>query len=121
MAALALAIIFHTWNVGQEQVRHGGYRTKYFHLSQGASKARYDQMRADGLGPESLKHFLMLEDRLLKIEQTSVCSGHPRVQEALTVSNAIKDAFVGYDFSYHGVHVKQVSEPDKFINQSLIC
>lgn len=118
---VALAIMFHGWTVRQEQVRHGGYTTEHFHLSHGVSKARFEQMRLDGLGPESLTLFLQLEDRLLKIEKVSVCSGNPRVHEAFVVSNELKEAFPAYDFSYHGIHLKQIAEPNKFINQSLIC
>ena len=121
LVALALAILFHGWSVGKEQVRYGGYRTEHFHLSAGASKARFEEMRADGLGTDSLTLFIKLEDRLLKIEKVSVCSGNPRVREALAVSNEIKDAFRAYDFTYHGIHIKQVAEPNKFINQNLVC
>lgn len=121
LAAVAFFIIWTTWKQSTEEVGILGYKTKHFHLSNGMSKKMFEQMREDGLSPESLKHFVMMEDRLLKIEQTSVCSGNSRDYEAFTVSNEIKDAFVGYDFSYHTIHLKQVSEPKKFINQNLVC
>lgn len=121
LGLLALFIIWHTWKQTSEEVEVLGYKTKYFHLSDGMSKKMFEQMRKDGLSLESLKHFVMMEDRLLKIEQTSVCSGNPRNHEAVTVSEQIKDAFLGYDFSYHTSHIKQISEPHKFINQNLIC
>ena len=81
----------------------------------------FEKMREDGMGPESLKRFIMLEDRLLRVEQTSVCTGNPRVHEAFAISEAIKEGFLGYDFSYHAKHLKQVSEPHKLINRSLRC
>lgn len=118
---LVLFIMWHGWKQEQQEVGILGYKTSYFHLSDGASLRMFEKMREDGLTPESLKLFIMLEDRLLKIEQTSVCSGNPRVHEAFTVSNEIKDSFVGYDFSYHATHLKQVAEPHKLINQNLTC
>lgn len=121
LTVILLFITWDTWNRGTKEVGLLGYKTSYFHLSQGESKRMYEKMREDGMGPESLKLFLMLEDRLLKIEQTSVCSGNPRVHEAFAVSNEIKDTFLGYDFLYHASHLKQVAEPQKFINQSLTC
>jgi hypothetical protein len=121
LLGIALIIVWHSWKQSGEEVGILGYKTTYFHLSQGMSKQMFEQMRADGLSGESLKLFATLEDRLLKIEQASVCSGNPREYEAFAVSNEIKDAFVGYDFSYHTIHLKQVAEPMKFINQSIIC
>jgi len=121
LLAVVLFIVWHSAKQSGEEVGILGYKTKYFHLSQGMSKKMFEQMRADGLSPESLKLFAMLEDRLLKIEQVSVCSGNPREHEAFTVSNQLKDSFVGYDFSHHTLHLKQITEPHKFINQSIIC
>lgn len=121
LLAVVLVIVWHSMKQSSEEVGILGYKTKHFHISQGMSKNMFEQMRADGLSPESLKLFVMLEDRLLKIEQVSVCSGNPREHEAFTVSNQLKDAFVGYDFSHHTLHLKQIAEPHKFINQSVIC
>lgn len=121
LLVVGLFIMWYSWKQSTEEVGILGFKTSYFHLSQGMSKAMFEQMRTDGLSPESLKLFLMLEDRLLHIEQVSTCSGNPRTHEAFTVSQEIKDAFMGYDFSYHAIHLKQVAEPDKFINQSVTC
>lgn len=121
LIVILLFIMWHTWNQGTKEVGFLGYKTSHFHLSQGESKRMFEKMREDGMGPDSIKLFIMLEDRLLKIEQTSVCSGNPRVHEAFAVSNEIKDSFLGYDFSYHATHLKQVSEPQKLINRSLTC
>lgn len=121
LLVVVLFIVWHSAKQSGEEVGILGYKTKHFHLSQGMSKKMFEQMRADGLSPESLKLFAMLEDRLLNIEQVSVCSGNPREREAFTVSNQLKDSFVGYDFSHHTIHLKQIAEPHKFINQSIIC
>jgi len=121
LIAVVLIIMWHSWKQSGEEVGVLGYKTKYFHLSQGKSKEMFEQMRTDGLSGESLKLFAQLEDRLLKIEQVSVCSGNPREYEAFSVSNQIKDTFVAYDFSYHTIHIKQIAEPNKLINQSVIC
>lgn len=114
-------ILWDSWRQDKEEVGILGYKTSYFYSSGGASKRMFEKMREDGAPPESLKLFLMMEDRLLRIEQTSVCSGNPRVHEALAVSEEIKERFVGYDFSYHAAHLKQVAEPHKYINRSLRC
>lgn len=121
LLVIAMGLIWHSWKQSGEEVNVLGYRTNHFHLSQGMSKKMFEQMRADGLSADSLKLFAQLEDRLLKIEQVSVCSGNPREYEAFTVSNQIKDSFVGYDFSYHTIHLKQIAEPNKVINQNVIC
>ena len=121
VVAVVLFVLWYTWNKDREEVGILGYKTSHFRLSAGESKKMFEQMRADGMGPESLKLFLMLEDRLLMIERTSVCSGNPRVHEAFAVSNDIKESFVGYDFSYHATHLKQVAEPHKFINRNILC
>tara|TARA_Y100000389_G_scaffold198573_1_gene235334 strand:+ start:762 stop:1142 length:381 start_codon:yes stop_codon:yes gene_type:complete len=121
LLVIAIVLIWHSWKQSGEEVTVLGYRTNHFHLSQGMSKKMFEQMRADGLSAESLKLFAQLEDRLLKIEKVSVCSGNPREYEAFTVSNEVKDSFVGYDFSYHTIHLKQIAEPNKFINQSITC
>lgn len=98
-----------------------GYKTKYFHLSSGVSKKMFENMKNDGLSQESLKQFIMLEDRLLGLEHSSVCTGTTRRYEAFAVSDKIKDTFVAYDFSYHGKHLKQISEPLKIINRNITC
>jgi len=121
LGLIVLFVLWYTWKQNQEEVGILGYKTSHFRLSAGESKKMFEQMRADGMGPESLKLFLMLEDRLLMIERISVCSGNPRVHEAFAMSNDIKESFVGYDFSYHATHLKQVAEPHKFINQSILC
>jgi len=98
-----------------------GYKTKNFHMSHGMSKKMFETMKQDGLSDETLKEFVMMEDRLLEVERKSVCSQTARQFEAVGVSDQIKKRFLGYDFSYHAKHIKQASEPEKMINRSITC
>jgi hypothetical protein len=98
-----------------------GYKTKNFHMSHGMSKKMFETMKQDGLSDETLKEFVMMEDRLLEVERKSVCSQTARQFEAVGVSDQIKKRFIGYDFSYHAKHIKQASEPEKMINRSITC
>ena len=95
--------------------------SKNFHVSDGASKTMYLQMHKDGLGRDALKMFVQLEDRLLGIERTSVCTGMPYIVQASIISNKIKVTFPKYNFAYHTLHLKQVAEPDKNINAHIRC
>ena len=104
-----------------ERVSVLGFSTKYFYMSNGESKNMYEQMRKDGIPDESLKEFIMMEDRFLKLENLSVCTQTSRIIEAFGLSKEIKDRFLGYDFSYHAKHLKQISEPHKLINRSIVC
>ena len=81
----------------------------------------YKLMKENGMSDENLRRFVAMEDYLLEIEKMSVCTGIPRLGEATSVSQQIKDYFVGYDFSYHTTHLKQIAEPNKFINKNLSC
>lgn len=98
-----------------------GYKTKNFHMSHGMSNKMFETMKQDGMSDESLKEFVMMEDRLLEVERKSVCSQTARQFEAVGVSDQIKKRFLGYDFSYHAKHIKQASEPEKMINRSITC
>lgn len=98
-----------------------GYKTKNFHMSHGMSKKMFETMKQDGVSDETLKEFVMMEDRLLEVERKSVCSQTARQFEAVGVSDQIKKRFMGYDFSYHAKHIKQASEPEKMINRSITC
>ncbi|MAT63887.1 MAG: hypothetical protein CL881_08845 [Dehalococcoidia bacterium] len=98
-----------------------GYRSQYFHLSDGASKKMYENMKSDGFSPEMIKKFVTLEDRLLKLEQLSVCSGLSLRYEAYALSDEIKETFTEYKFTYHAKHLKQISEPHKLINRNVTC
>jgi hypothetical protein len=104
-----------------ERVTVLGFSTKYFYMSHGESKKMFEQMRKDGLPDELLKEFIMMEDKLLNLERLSVCTQTSRIIEAFGISKQIKDGFLGYDFSYHAKHLKQISEPPKLINRSIVC
>jgi len=104
-----------------ERVTVLGYSTKYFYMSHGESKKMFEQMRKDGIPEESLKEFIMMEDRFLNLERLSVCTQTSRKIEAFGLSKQIKEQFLGYDFSYHTKHLKQISEPHKLINRSIVC
>ena len=108
-------------DVTGERVTVLGYSTKYFYMSHGESKKMFEQMRKDGIPEESLKEFIMMEDRFLNLERLSVCTQTSRKIEAFGLSKQIKEQFIGYDFSYHTKHLKQISEPHKLINRSIVC
>lgn len=114
---IGAALLYAFSNAPSEQVPG----SKNFHLSQGASAATYKLMKESGMSDENLRRFVAMEDYLLEIEKMSVCTGIPRLGEATSVSQQIKDYFIGYDFSYHTVHLKQVAEPNKMINKNLSC
>ena len=104
-----------------EEVSILGYKTKYFHISDGASKRMFENMKKDRLSPESLLKFLHMEDRFLKLEHMSACSGISKRIEGYGLSDQIKEEFYAYDFSYHVTHLKQMAEPHKVINRSITC
>lgn len=112
----ALGVTYSDSNVGSL-----GYKTKNFHMSHGMSNKIMNEMKNNGLSEESIKEFIMMEDRLLEVERKAVCSQTARQFEAVGVSDQIKRRFVGYDFSYHAKHIKQASEPEKLINRSITC
>jgi len=90
-------------------------------MSHDESKKMFEQMRKDGLPDELLKEFIMMEDKLLNLERLSVCTQTSRMIEAFALSKRITNTFIDYDFSYHAKHLKQISEPHKLINRSIIC
>ena len=87
-----------------------GYKSKNFHMSHGMSNKIVDEMNKNGLSEDSIKEFIMMEDRFLELERRAVCSQTSRHFEAVGVSDQIKRRFLGYDFSYHAKHLKQISE-----------
>lgn len=118
---IVLFLIRDTDTTTSERVSVLGYSTKYFYMSHGESKKIFDQMHKDGIPDESLKHFIMMEDKLLNLERLSVCTQTSRIIEAFAFSKRITDTFNGYDFSYHAKHLKQIAEPHKLINRSITC
>ena len=118
---ITILFIIRDIDITGERVSILGFSTKYFYMSNGESKKMYEQMRKDGIPDESLKEFIMMEDRFLNLERLSVCTQTSRIIEAFGLSKEIKDNFLGYDFSYHAKHLKQISEPHKLINRSIVC
>jgi hypothetical protein len=123
LIAIMLYVIFTVNTVisNSAQVSQLGYKTEYFHLSDGNSKEMFIKMKNYGLPQERLKEFIMLEDNFLRIEQESVCKGVSMKYEGFAVSDKIKSKFIGYDFSYHTIHLKQIAEPTKLINRNITC
>ncbi|ADQ91779.1 hypothetical protein BpV1_152 [Bathycoccus sp. RCC1105 virus BpV1] len=121
LVLITILFIIRDIDITGERVSILGFSTKYFYMSNGESKKMYEQMRKDGIPDESLKEFIMMEDRFLNLERLSVCTQTSRIIEAFGLSKEIKDNFLGYDFSYHAKHLKQISEPHKLINRSIVC
>jgi len=107
LALVALALIYEKATQTEEIAG-----SKNFHLSGGASKQMYLLMYNQGVGAE---------DRFLQIERNSVCSGVSHTVEATALSNLIKDMFPKYNFAYHGIHLKQIAEPTKTVNDRIKC
>ena len=116
LVAIVLALIYEKRNQSDEVAG-----SKNFHLSGGASKQMYLLMHKEGMSQENLKKFVQLEDRFLQIERNSVCSGVPHIVEATSLSNLIKDMFPRYNFAYHMIHLKQIAEPTKTVNDRIKC
>lgn len=116
-AIIALLLLFRNNRRIQEEIGD----SKYFYMSHGLSVEMYNKMKNDGLSEDSLKEFVKMEDRLLELERFSVCNRVSRTTEAVGVSQNIRDRFVGYDFSYHGEHLRQVAQPTKLINRKIVC
>jgi len=90
-----------------------------FHLSDGHSQDVYDKMRKNGVNGEKLKDFVSMENDLLGLEQKAVQTGIPYSHQGNAISKKIKATFPNYNFSYHGIHLKQLAEPNKTINRKL--
>ena len=116
LALVALALIYEKATQTEEIAG-----SKNFHLSGGMSKQMYLLMHRQGVGAEDLKKFVQLEDRFLQIERNSVCLGVSHTVEATALSNLIKDMFPKYNFAYHGIHLKQIAEPTKTVNDRIKC
>jgi hypothetical protein len=121
LVLIIVLFLIQDFDITGERVTILGYSTKYFYMSHGESKKVSEQMRKDGMADESIKEFIMMEDRFLDLERLSVCTQTSRKMEAFGLSKQIKEQFLGYDFSYHTKHLKQISEPYKLINRSIVC
>ena len=74
--------------------------SKYFYMTEGASKETYLEMHANGESQERLKTFVQMEDQFI---------GSPHIVQATIISNNIKETFPKYDFSYHTTQLKRIS------------
>lgn len=90
-------------------------------MSHGMSYKIVNEMKRKGASEETIKNFIQMEDQFLEAERKAVCSQTSRQFEAVGMSDKIKRKFIGYDFSYHAKHIKQASEPEKIINDSITC
>lgn len=103
-----------------KQVQVGNWSSNNFEICP-ASRSMFNKMQRDGVGEESLKKFAMMEDRFLEYEKEAACMGRDRVLDAHGLDQAIKDAYPGYDFGYHNLHMKQIAETRRVINPYLKC
>ena len=103
-----------------KQVSASNYTTSNFEICPD-SRAVFHKMKREGVGEESLKSFLLMEDRFLEHEKETVCRGRDRVLEATHLDQIIKSTFAGFDFTYHHNHLKQIHEPLRTINPYLNC
>lgn len=102
-----------------DQIEIGDYKTKYF---QQDSKNFFEMLQKEsGYSEETLTEFAMMEDLFLSYEKETVCKGVSRLREAMMTDQQMKDRFQGWDFSYHQIHIQQMSKPTKLINKNLKC
>ena len=120
---IILVILYFIFNLEPSDTNIGsmGYKSKNFGMSHGMSYNIINEMKRKGVSEETIKNFIQMEDRFLEAERKAVCSQTSRQFEAVGMSDKIKRKFIGYDFSYHAKHIKQASEPEKIINDAIIC
>jgi hypothetical protein len=119
---VVLFIILHNASQNQgEEVGVLGYKTRFFHVSAGASKRSYEKMKYDGVHPDQLKEFIALEDEFMRLVRVAVCTGVSRRNQGYALSDEIKEKFKPYDFEYHVTLLKQIAEPHKVIIQNIRC
>ena len=121
LAFMILSIHMSNTSPKNRMVVVGDYKARNFPLSGGMSLEVVEKMVEDGLPQDSLEEFATLEDEFLRLEKETVCGGHSFKIPAVELSRKIKDRFGNYDFSYHNLHIKQISEPSKSINPWLTC
>ena len=122
LAFLFLVYILTTsYSASPSQAKIGSYETSNFKISGGASLNTFNDMKANGVSDEMLMKFATMEDKFLEYEKQAVCYKHPTIQLAISMSQQIQELFMGYNFSYHTLHLKQISEPDKMVNKNLVC
>ena len=122
LALLFLVYILTTaYSASPSQAKIGSYETSNFKISGGASLNTFNDMKANGVSDEMLMKFATMEDKFLEYEKQAVCYKHPFIQLAISMSQQIQELFLGYNFSYHTLHLKQIAEPDKTVNRNLVC
>ena len=91
---VVLFIILHNASQNQgEEVGVLGYKTRFFHVSAGASKRSYEKMKYDGVHPDQLKEFIALEDEFMRLVRVAVCTGVSRRNQGYALSDEIKEKF----------------------------
>ena len=115
---ILLALVLFLWADKHTQPSVDGVRSRFFGPD---SVAKFKELKDTGVSSESLKEFLSMEDQFLAYEKETVCNKVSRITNATAQSQQIKDRFVGYDFSYHNDHIRQMSSPDRVINTNLVC
>jgi hypothetical protein len=122
LALLFLVYILTTaYSASPSQAKIGSYETSNFKISGGASLNTFKDMKANGVSDEMLMKFATMEDKFLEYEKQAVCYKRPAIQLAISMSQQIQELFLGYNFSYHTLHLKQIAEPDKTVNRNLVC
>ena len=80
----------------------------------------FEFMKYKNVSESSLKEFLSMEDAFLKMEYDTVKGGVSYHVQAQELYKMIKERYRGFDFEYHGMHIKQMAEPSKLINTHII-
>lgn len=121
LVLIVLALVIFLWSNTYSQPSVDGYRSQFFSQSGGKSTEIYKQMINDGVSTSSIRDFLSMEDKFLAYEKQSVCNNVSVTTNATSLSHQIKDRFIGYDFTYHDDHIRQMSTPSRLINKNLSC
>jgi hypothetical protein len=112
------ALVIMLWSVNYSKPSVDGVQARFFGPD---STNMFNTLKNSGVSSASLKEFLSMEDQFLAYEKETVCNKVSRITNATAQSQQIKDRFVGYDFSYHNDHIRQMSSPDRVINTNLVC
>tara|TARA_R110002074_G_scaffold8841_9_gene35831 strand:- start:11885 stop:12271 length:387 start_codon:yes stop_codon:yes gene_type:complete len=119
---IIIAIIALIWMFpkNNKQVQVDNFYSNNFEISPDSRKM-FHKMQKSGLSLDSLKKFVMMEDRFLEYEKESACMGRDRVLDSTSLDQVIRETFVAYDFTYHNNHLKQIAETNRVINPYLKC
>lgn len=117
---IAVIALFMMIPRADKQVEVSGTRSSNFEISP-ESRKMFEKMKLDGISNDSLKKFLVMEDRFLEYEKDSACRGRDRIMDATGLDQGIRDTFIAYDFTYHNKHLKQIADTKRVINPYLKC